>query len=334
MGNRKRNDQGRYADGIAPETVLEVFDEREDPARPVTAGDVVDELGIARRTAHNKLNRLVERGVLDTRKVGAKGRVWWQPIRQESIKSDTRTEVLRRDGFACQICGAAGKDAELEVHHQTPISEGGTDNPENLITVCVDCHSREHRDVADEEIIVAVNEHYPAATSEVAGELELSRQAVDYRLHRLRDEGRVNSKKIGASLVWFTPEQPATNPPEEPGDGPEDAVDRTATSAGGGTDTIGSRDTLGDVVEAIAEGWDDDERLEARKSAARAVLDHAREHGEVSQKEAKEEIYPEYPVEGQSPRTWYRKNIRPVLNKAAEYDESERAYQLVADLDT
>jgi len=32
-----------------------LVDAREDPGRPVTAGDVVDELGIARRTAHNKL---------------------------------------------------------------------------------------------------------------------------------------------------------------------------------------------------------------------------------------------------------------------------------------
>ena len=70
---RDRNDRGRYADGIDPETVMEVFDAREDAARPVTATDVVDELEIARRTAHNKLNALVERGTLDTRKIGGAG---------------------------------------------------------------------------------------------------------------------------------------------------------------------------------------------------------------------------------------------------------------------
>ena len=96
---RDRNDRGRYADGIDPETVMDVFDAREDAARPVTASDVVDELGIARRTAHNKLNALVERGTLDTRKIGARGRVWWIPDRgdpsttlaDESDESDTRT---------------------------------------------------------------------------------------------------------------------------------------------------------------------------------------------------------------------------------------------------
>jgi hypothetical protein len=89
---RDRNDRGRYADGIDPETVMDVFDAREDTARPVTASDVVDELGIARRTAHNKLNALVERGVLDTRKIGARGRVWWIPnLREEDAAHAPRT---------------------------------------------------------------------------------------------------------------------------------------------------------------------------------------------------------------------------------------------------
>jgi DNA-binding transcriptional ArsR family regulator len=81
MGDdRARNSHGRYDDRIDPTTVLDVFDARDDRARPLTASDIVEELDIARRTAHNKLNALVERGVLETRKVGARGRVWWTPI--------------------------------------------------------------------------------------------------------------------------------------------------------------------------------------------------------------------------------------------------------------
>jgi DNA-binding Lrp family transcriptional regulator len=56
----------------------------------------------------------------------------------------------------------------------------------------------------DADVLAAVDAHAPAATSEVADALGVSRQAADYRLRRLRDEGQVNSKKIGASLVWFT----------------------------------------------------------------------------------------------------------------------------------
>jgi hypothetical protein len=94
--DRDRNDQGRFDDGIAPETVLDVFDAREDRAEPITASDVVDELGIARRTAHNKLNRLVERDTLATRKIGARGRVWWIPIPRED-PDGFDTDDLRGD---------------------------------------------------------------------------------------------------------------------------------------------------------------------------------------------------------------------------------------------
>lgn len=90
---------------------------------------------------------------------------------------------------------------------------------------------------------------------------------------------------------------------------------------------------ISDVVDAVAAGWDDSpDRLEARKAAARAVLEYAREHGSVTKQEAKEHVEPEHPVEAQNPRTWYRKNIRPVLNEAAEYNQSKRAYELTDEL--
>ncbi|SFB71761.1 hypothetical protein SAMN05444422_101439 [Halobiforma haloterrestris] len=78
--DRERNEHGQYADRIPPEAALEAFEDRDDYGRPLTAADVMDALGCSRRTAHNKLNDLVERGDLETRKVGARGRVWWVPI--------------------------------------------------------------------------------------------------------------------------------------------------------------------------------------------------------------------------------------------------------------
>lgn len=89
---RARNEQGHYSDRIPPADVLEVFEEREDRARPLTANDVTDALGIARRTAHNKLNALVERGELETRKVGARGRVWWVPITRDEAAASSDTQ--------------------------------------------------------------------------------------------------------------------------------------------------------------------------------------------------------------------------------------------------
>lgn len=69
--------------------VHEVFDQREDRARPLTASDVMEAVGCSRRTAHNKLNELVDRGVLRTRKVGSRSRVWWVPMENEDGDDET-----------------------------------------------------------------------------------------------------------------------------------------------------------------------------------------------------------------------------------------------------
>lgn len=65
-------------------------------------------------------------------------------------------------------------------------------------------------DHSDEDVVAAVREHEPAATSEVAGELGIARQSADYRLRKLRETGEVASKKIGASLVWYLPRGDST----------------------------------------------------------------------------------------------------------------------------
>ncbi|MFD1600058.1 HTH domain-containing protein [Halobellus rarus] len=89
---RTRNEHGQYVDRIPLHRVLAVFEEREDRARPLTASDVMEALDCSRRTAHNKLNELEERGDLETRKVGARSRVWWIPITGPPDSSDTRSE--------------------------------------------------------------------------------------------------------------------------------------------------------------------------------------------------------------------------------------------------
>lgn len=78
--DRPRNESGEYSDRLPPERALDVFDHRDDRARPVTAGDVMDALDVSRRTALNKLNELVAAGELDSRTVGARARVFWRPF--------------------------------------------------------------------------------------------------------------------------------------------------------------------------------------------------------------------------------------------------------------
>lgn len=77
---RERNINGQFVHRITPEDVFAVFEDREDQARPLTANDVMEAVDCSRRTAHDKLEALVEAGALGTRKVGARSRVWWVPI--------------------------------------------------------------------------------------------------------------------------------------------------------------------------------------------------------------------------------------------------------------
>jgi predicted transcriptional regulator len=56
---------------------------------------------------------------------------------------------------------------------------------------------------ADDEYLNAVRENEPAGTSEVAEAVGVERQSADYRLRKLEDEGHVNSKMVGNSLVWM-----------------------------------------------------------------------------------------------------------------------------------
>jgi len=54
---------------------------------------------------------------------------------------DRRGYVLSRDGNKCRKCG--GKSG-LQVHHIVPRSQKINHHVDNLITLCVYCHSKEH----------------------------------------------------------------------------------------------------------------------------------------------------------------------------------------------
>jgi predicted transcriptional regulator len=70
----------------------------------------------------------------------------------------------------------------------------------------------------DDEVVDAVREHEPAATKEVADELDIARQSADYRLRKLEDEGRVKSKMVGNSLVWMVERSKASRTDTNPTD--------------------------------------------------------------------------------------------------------------------
>lgn len=67
-----------------------------------------------------------------------------------------RNHIMRRDNYTCQMCGTPHyeinengiplptTDGYLDVHHKIRVVDGGTDAPDNLITLCRDCHKKIH----------------------------------------------------------------------------------------------------------------------------------------------------------------------------------------------
>ena len=61
---------------------------------------------------------------------------------QRRLMTDSlRYDVLQRDGFRCQICGATAADGyKLHVDHILPVSKGGKTEMSNLRTLCERCN--------------------------------------------------------------------------------------------------------------------------------------------------------------------------------------------------
>ena len=68
-----------------------------------------------------------------------------------------RKTILQRDCYLCQQCKRQGRITALcakpydhAVDHITPRAKGGTDDPDNLESLCGDCHDRKSAEEAAE----------------------------------------------------------------------------------------------------------------------------------------------------------------------------------------
>lgn len=59
--------------------------------------------------------------------------------RRAPVPADVRQAVYDRDGHHCLSCGAM---SGLTLDHITPVMAGGSDDPDNLQTLCGPCNSR------------------------------------------------------------------------------------------------------------------------------------------------------------------------------------------------
>ncbi len=85
---------------------IDVFDAMGDACEPLTTKEVTDQLDVSRRSTYERLERLVEEGLLETKKAGARGRVWWRPPRtaaRATTGGDQRPPVRPRVEFRALV---------------------------------------------------------------------------------------------------------------------------------------------------------------------------------------------------------------------------------------
>ena len=68
--------------------------------------------------------------------------------RNQRLKKD----AFKRDNFTCQKCKIQDKTVRiLEAHHIIPLVMEGSDNLDNIITLCGDCHHFAPNDIKEFE---------------------------------------------------------------------------------------------------------------------------------------------------------------------------------------
>ena len=94
---------------------------------------------------------------------------------RQPIPRKLRHEVFKRDGYRCRECGASKDETSLEIDHIVPVAKGGTNDIDNLQTLCRECNRMKHTDewiggetdleVAQNELIILEENLQNAKTS-------------------------------------------------------------------------------------------------------------------------------------------------------------------------
>ena len=126
-----------------------------------------------------------------------------------------RWEILERDNFTCQYCGQCAPNVALEVDHKVSLSEGGTDDKDNLVAACWACNrgkasllqsiilkaarARKLRikDTIQNRILELLNRHGGLTCNEIVKELDTnpdSTKVVLYRMHRTKKLTKLDGK--------------------------------------------------------------------------------------------------------------------------------------------
>jgi hypothetical protein len=79
-----------------------------------------------------------------------------QPVGRRHLPPAARFAVLERDGFRCRYCGNTAAHSRLTVDHVLSVRNGGSDDPSNLVTACIDCNRAKQSASVDPSLIPAL----------------------------------------------------------------------------------------------------------------------------------------------------------------------------------
>ena len=126
---------------------------------------------------------------------------------RKAIGEKARFEVFKRDGFKCQYCGAHPPSVILEVDHIHPVSDGGGNDSDNLVTACFSCN-RGKSDISLNLVPQSLSDK-AALVSETEAQLkgyqavmEEKRQRIDEELWSIAEILQPGSSTDGMSRQW------------------------------------------------------------------------------------------------------------------------------------
>ena len=112
----------------------------------------------AKMTSHVQLIKLVEKILPIAEIVIEKGKFDTHKLKNPDVSGsdyqhgkkegfeNSKAFVKYRDNYKCVCCKKkSAKNRKLEVHHILYINDGGSDDPDNLVTLCHQCHEKIHK---------------------------------------------------------------------------------------------------------------------------------------------------------------------------------------------
>lgn len=101
MSNRTRDDSGRFTEELTEQDILKLFDESEEAF--LTAPEIADQFSVTRQAVSQRLKRLEDEGLVESKKAGANAVGWWAVVAPRlSEEARQRADAADRENAVSQ----------------------------------------------------------------------------------------------------------------------------------------------------------------------------------------------------------------------------------------